>query len=255
MKKYSYAERAVLAKNPLAKKLFLLMEKKQSNLAFSADVTDAKKLLELADQLGPEICILKTHIDIVTDFTPALTESLKALAKQHQFLIFEDRKFADIGHTVQLQYQQGIYRIADWADIVNAHSLPGPDIIRALTDRHTKEPRGLLLLANMSSKGCLCDDDYVQQTIQMAQDFPDAVMGFIAPQKISAHPEWIHLTPGIQFHQSGDTLGQQYVTPEIAIRKRGTDIIIVGRGILQADDPLMAAKQYRAAGWEAYHLL
>jgi orotidine-5'-phosphate decarboxylase len=101
----TYKERIQHCQLPIARKLLTLIDNKQTNLAFSADVTSAEVLLKLADLLGPEICVLKTHIDMIEDFHPELIHQLVALSQQHQFLIFEDRKFADIGHTVKHQYE------------------------------------------------------------------------------------------------------------------------------------------------------
>ncbi len=80
--------------HPLAKDLFLLMSRKQSNLSVAVDVTRSAELLLLADILGPYIVILKTHIDILTDFEPGLPEKLLALAKKHDFMLFEGVLFA-----------------------------------------------------------------------------------------------------------------------------------------------------------------
>lgn len=49
-----------------------------------------------------------------------------------------------------------------------------------------------------------------------------------------------------------DGLGQQYSSPEDVICTKGSDIIIVGRGILASSDRLRAAEEYRTAGWQAY---
>lgn len=248
----SYQERAAFCQSMVGKRLLQLMDAKKTNLAFSADVTSADHLIALADQLGPEIAVLKTHIDIIQDFTSSLTKRLIELASKHHFLIFEDRKFADIGHTVKLQYGDGIYRIADWADITNAHTLPGPGIIQGLAEVGRDKHRGLALLAEMSSAGNLMDADYIKKTFEMAKQYPDFVFGFITQHAITSEPQWINLTPGVKLSSGKDTLGQQYTTPQQAIMENGADIIIVGRGIIEAEDPLAETKRYRASGWDAY---
>ncbi len=251
MRTHTFKQRAELSQNPMAKKLFALMENKQTNLAVAADLTSSSALLELAKTIGPEICVLKTHVDILDDFTPQVTQELRRLAERQQFLIFEDRKFADIGNTVSYQYRGGIYRIADWADIVNAHAVPGPGIIDGLKEVGLPKGRALLLLAEMSSAGTLASGAYTHQTVKMAEAHSDFVIGFISLRKLSNDPRWIYMTPGVQLSRGKDALGQQYQTPE-SVMEAGSDVIIVGRGIYGAQDPETQAKIYRQAGWQAY---
>ncbi|XP_027701047.1 uridine 5'-monophosphate synthase isoform X1 [Vombatus ursinus] len=252
-KELSFGMRAQLpGTHPTASKLLRLMEKKQTNLCLSADVTEAKELLQLAATLGPCICMLKTHVDILNDFSLEIMEELKTLAEVHKFLIFEDRKFADIGNTVKKQYEGGVFKIASWADIVNAHVVPGSGVVKGLSEVGMPMHRGCLLIAEMSSSGSLATGDYTKAAVKMAEEQSEFVIGFISGSRVSQKPEFVHLTPGIQIQAGGDNLGQQYNSPQEAIGKRGSDIIIVGRGILTASNHLGAAEMYRKAAWEAY---
>ena len=78
------------------------------------------------------------------------------MAEKHNFLLMEDRKFADIGNTCTLQLGGGAHRIADWADMVTVHALPGPSILKSLTSV------GVVLVAEMSSEGSLTTTEYAQ---------------------------------------------------------------------------------------------
>src|SRR5689334_21401548 len=53
----SYRERARGDLHPVAKRLFEIADAKQSNLALSADVTDSKSFLELADSQSLVQCL------------------------------------------------------------------------------------------------------------------------------------------------------------------------------------------------------
>lgn len=248
----SYKQRSDYAQNSAAKRLFAIMDEKKSNLCFNPDVTKTDELLRLADEIGPHICLLKTHVDLLEDFSIEFTKKLTDLARKHNFMIFEDRKFADIGAISAKQYEKGIYQISSWSDITNAHIVPGPGIIEGLKKVGHPKGRGLLLLAEMSSSGTMAKGDYTKAAVELAKEHKDFVIGFISMKKLTDDPGMIYMTPGVKKEKGIDALGQQYKTVESVILDSESDIIIVGRGIYQAADPKKEAADYQALGYSAY---
>lgn len=250
--KMRYEDRITHTANPLTQDLLSIMATKKTNLCVAADVRYKQELLDIAEAIGRHICILKLHIDIIDDFDQDLPKMLADIAHRHNFILFEDRKFADIGNTVQQQYEGGVYKISSWAQLVNAHSVPGDGVVEGLKKvRGTRKDRALILIGEMSSKGNLCTPEYSRATVEMANRHADFVMGYISMSQLTDNPGLLHMTPGIQFVSKDDALGQQYRSPEEAIAT-GSDIIIVGRGITHAHNKSEAAEAYKKAGWQAY---
>ncbi|KAL8779473.1 MAG: hypothetical protein Q9213_006927 [Squamulea squamosa] len=369
--------------------LLSLISIKQSNLCISADVHSTSALLKLAEEVGDSICVLKTHADIIDDFSDRTIKGLQEIAKRKNFLIFEDRKFGDIGNTVQSQYTRGPLRIATWAHLTNAHLFPGPALISALhsastsalislnqsvsteistgtprtsidglstTDTDTEadpdpfpssstigtyqfqpssskaqhalsptsadfdlshrrssvvtatttisqtyEPcppnpatlsrslssssgdklldraaalkelgppphaRGLLLLAQMSSENNLFTPEYTKTCVSAARDHKDFVLGFVAQENLNTDKDddFLVFTPGVGFppeenHEvaskgkHGDSMGQRWREPGAVVRDEGADVVIVGRGVVNARDRASEAERYRRDAWRGY---
>ncbi|OJA13808.1 hypothetical protein AZE42_00510 [Rhizopogon vesiculosus] len=249
----TYNERAKKHSNKAAKALLEIMEEKQSNLSVSVDVTKSKDFLDIVEAVGPH-----THIDVLEDFDATVIDRLQELSEKHKLL----------GSTVVLQYSKGIYKIADWAHITNAHAVPGPSIITGLASVGLPKDRGLILLAEMSSKGALTTGSYTEDAVRMARARRDFVIGFIAQHRMEgiaasdtdniAEEDFLVLAPGVGLDATGDAMGQQYRTPEQVVFESGCDVIIVGRGIygkgenVDRTEVLKQAQRYQAAGWEAY---
>ncbi|KDR83643.1 hypothetical protein GALMADRAFT_235953 [Galerina marginata CBS 339.88] len=263
----TYATRALNFTNPTAKLILETMDRKKSNLAVSVDVTDSNDLLAIIEAVGPYVCMIKTHIDIIENFDLFLIERLQHLSQKHDLLYFEDRKFADIGNTVALQYSSGLHKIATWAHLTNAHPVPGPSVIKGLSSVGLPLGRGLLLLAEMSTKGSLAVGAYTEEAVRMARQNRDFVIGFIAQKRMDgigtessedvSKEDFLILTPGVGIDSKGDSMGQQYRTPHEVVFESGCDVIIVGRGIYGTDpkavDVIAAkAERYMAEGWAAY---
>lgn len=243
-KRISYEEKLKICEHSVAQKLLKIAIEKRSNLIVSADVTTTAELLNLVELVGPHIVALKTHIDIISDFDADKTIlPLKDLASKYNFLLMEDRKFADIGNTQELQFSMGVFKISNWADLVTAQVIAGYDSLDCFRNV------GVVAILSMSSTGTLTNMEYREQAVKIAVSHPN-VFGGVAQNKIPN--ELLLFTPGVNLADSGDGKGQQYNTPEYVFKKLETDFIIVGRGIYKSDDVEKAALNYKIAGWNAY---
>lgn len=148
----TYGKRIQHAGNPVAKRLFKLMEDKKTNLCIAADVKTTSEILSLLEKTGPYICLFKLHIDMVEDFNDGFITKLTSLAAKLNVLLMEDRKYGDIGNTVALQFSAGIHKVSSWADLVTVHSVPGSGGIKGIRSVLGEKPLGIFLVAEMSSE-------------------------------------------------------------------------------------------------------
>uniref|UniRef100_A0A914Z6I8 Uridine 5'-monophosphate synthase n=1 Tax=Panagrolaimus superbus TaxID=310955 RepID=A0A914Z6I8_9BILA len=248
------SRKSLLEANSLNLMVLNAMLKKQTNLCVAVDETSKEKILQTVQSIGGYVCAIKLHADIIDDFDQSFVEELTTLSKQLNFVIFADRKLADTGNTVELQLTHGNLRIADWANVVTVHSVPGPSILQSVGNiiKQNKALKGALLIASLSSKGALTDVEYSKKSLEMAKDAKEVVSGFICQKRPSENPAFFYWTPGVNESKSTDGLGQQWRSVEDAIKRDGNDIIIVGRAITQSSNPAETARDYATRAFELW---
>lgn len=251
--RFTYEEKKTRASHPVTTKLLDIAQKKKSNLIFSADVNTKEELLHLARETGDHICALKTHIDILHDFDKDLVKELRDIANEKGFLLFEDRKYSDIGNTVKSQFVSNHYDVSSWADMVTVHLTAGASLVDALADTGKLDQTALIAIVGLSSSDTLTDQAYIQRAMEIVIDKKEYFSGIVAQNNLlGKEAGLLQYTPGINISVKGDKHGQTYNTPTKAFSTKGSDIIIVGRGIYQSEDPKETAKQYQEQGWKAY---
>ena len=219
-----------------------IMNQKKSNIILSIDMPSIYNIIHLAELAGPHVCAIKVHLDIIPDISQHFLKQLKELSIKYNFLIIEDRKFADIGNTVDLQLCNPHFNMREYINAVTVHTLSGPDMLNVFK----KYSIPVILIQEMSSKNNLFNEEYINNTIRIAKEYSDIVLGVVGQNKMINST--LLFTPGIHLEEKGDYLGQNYNTPEKA-KSRGTDIFIIGRGIYKASNPLKELLKYKKICW------
>ncbi len=256
----AWGQRWVECESSLSRKFMEMAYQKKSLVVLAADRYTMDGLNSLLDEVSDSVVALKTHVDLVEDWSRDSWLEFVQRASGSGMLIFEDRKHGDIGKIARDQ-MGGVYDIRSWADLVTAHMISGPDILDGLEAAWNGVGRegGVLLLAQMSSAGNLLETPGYSDAVVEAGKKHSGCFGFIGNGSNDDEVRELRLkvgegkmiwTPGVNISSDGDELGQRYGNPSDAVMA-GSDGIIVGSGIHRASDPSGAAKEYARVSWSA----
>jgi len=222
-----------------------------TTLISALDVPEMETALAMVDKFGEEVQWYKVGKQIFTKFGPEIVRSLKSRGKK----VFLDLKFHDIPNTVA----QAIRSAASLgADIVNVHASGGPAMLTAAAQAARETGVTVIAVTVLTSldenelRAIGLQATPAEQVVRLAKLTKDCGLAGVvcSPKEITLVREacgrdFLTVVPGIR--PAGAAAGDQkrIMTPAEAA-KAGADYIVVGRPILQAEDPQGAARAVNA---------
>lgn len=226
----------------------------RSPIVVALDFPSQHAALALAKQLDPNLCRVKVGKELYTRCGPSIVEHLHALG----FDVFLDLKFHDIPNTTA----QAVGVAADmgvW--MVNVHASGGQRMMEACANKlasYAQAPLliGVTVLTSMEQEdlaGLGLDVPPIDQVTRLAAlTKRSGLDGVVCSSQEASRlksdlgADFKLVTPGIR--PATAELGDQrrVMTPSQAL-SAGSDYLVIGRPITQAESPLLALEQIIAS--------
>lgn len=223
---------------------------KNERLVVALDVKSLDEAKAMVDRLIPAVKIFKVGLGLFTLCGPAAVKMVNDKSGK----VFLDLKFHDIPNTVASAVKSasdlGVF-------MLNVHSLGGSEMMRKAAETVkglSERPLilGVTILTSMDQRaisevgiGKGMEEEVLNLAAMAKESGLDGVVA--SPQETSAirkklGKDFIIVTPGVRpsWAAAGDQ--KRIATPAEAI-KAGADYIVVGRPIVEADDPAEAARK------------
>lgn len=208
------------------------------------DFPDEKSALRLVDNINPDLCRLKVGKELFTRSGPELVRRLV----NSGYDIFLDLKFHDIPNTVA----KACVAAADlgvW--MVNIHSIGGPSMMEAARKALSSNDAPLLIAVTILTSSN--EEDLKAVGIEHSPEtmvkrlallaYEQGLDGVVCsaqetgPLRNSLGHDFKLVTPGIRLPEDSTDDQKRIMSPADAI-KQGSDYLVIGRPITQADDPV-----------------
>ncbi len=227
----------------------------KERLIVALDVDTKEKALGLVDKLKRDVKIFKIGSELFTSCGPDIVAAVKAKGVG----IFLDLKFHDIPNTVA---KSAIAATRLGVSIVNVHALGGYDMMKKCAEAVATEaktskiakPKVIAVTVLTSTdenslKKIGINDNMEKQVLKLAKLAKDASLdGVVAsPSEVKLirrelGEDFIIVTPGVRPEWAAANDQKRIATPKEAVLN-GATYIVVGRPVVEASDPLAAAKR------------
>ncbi|GHT47313.1 orotidine 5'-phosphate decarboxylase [Endomicrobiia bacterium] len=197
------------------------------------DVYDLQKAERLVEETSPYIDIYKVGPILFLHSGKEIIKIIKNNGKE----VFLDLKFYDIPatvkHSVESAKELGVFSLT-------VHSIGGEEMLKAAA---SVENRPKIWAVTVLTSQITAPEEVIRRAKLTKSCGIDGVISSpleIALIKKECGKDFIVVTPGIRLVKTDDDQ-KRVATPEIAV-KEGADFIVVGRPIIEAEDPSEVAK-------------
>lgn len=222
------------------------------DVIIALDYPNRESALRFLDRFSAEKPFVKIGMELYYATGPDMVREIKA--RGHR--IFLDLKIHDIPNTAAGAVRS-ISRLG--VDMINLHAAGGMAMMKAAADALKDVPGPAPRLIAVTILTSL-NQDALEQELWLPRALTDTVLHYgqnareagldgvvcspLEAGSIHAHigADFLTVTPGVRF-ESKDTGDQQRVTTPARARELGSDYIVVGRPITQAEDPVAAYKR------------
>ena len=215
-----------------------------SKIIVALDFADESSAMGLVDRIDPKLCRVKIGKELFTRCGPGLVRNLVS----NGYDVFLDLKYHDIPNTVANACKAAA-DLGVW--MLNVHALGGPAMLAAAREALSDQGSPLLIAVTVLTsssaedlKAVGIDQAPAQMVERLAllakQQGMDGVVCSAqeAPAlKSLLGMEFLLVTPGIRLPTDDKDDQKRIVTPADAVRQ-GSDFLVIGRPITQADDPV-----------------
>ena len=222
------------------------------DVIIACDFSSAEATFEFLDKFTEEKPFVKIGMELYYAEGPAIVKEIKR--RGHK--IFLDLKLHDIPNTVKKS--MAVLSKLD-VDMTNLHAAGTIDMMKAALEGLTREDgtRPILIAVTQltsTSEQRMQDELLINASIndtivKYAQNAKEAGLDGVVCSPLEAgmvkdacSRDFITVTPGVRF-ADGDVGDQVRVTTPEKAKEIGSDYIVVGRPITQADDPVAAYRR------------